>query len=106
MFVMMNSARLGVGMQSLGLAETAHQNAVAYARDRLQGRAPTGAAQPEKAADPIIVHPDVRRMLLTSRAYTEAGRAFTTWIALLIDREHVASRCRTCAKTPTSWWRC
>ena len=88
MFVMMNSARLGVGMQSLGLAEAAHQNAVAYARDRLQGRAPTGAALPEKAADPIIVHPDVRRMLMTSRAYTEAGRAFTTWTALLIDREH------------------
>ena len=88
MFVMMNSARLGVGMQSLGQAEAAHQNAVAYARDRLQGRAATGAAQPSKAADPIIVHPDVRRMLLTSRAYTEAGRAFTTWTALLIDREH------------------
>ncbi|MFY2764174.1 acyl-CoA dehydrogenase C-terminal domain-containing protein [Arenimonas sp. MALMAid1274] len=88
MFVMMNSARLGVGMQSLGQAEAAHQNAVAYAKDRLQGRAPTGAALPAKAADPIIVHPDVRRMLLTSRAYTEAGRAFTTWTALLIDREH------------------
>jgi alkylation response protein AidB-like acyl-CoA dehydrogenase len=88
MFVMMNSARLGVGMQSLGLAEAAHQNAVAYAKDRLQGRAPTGAVLPEKPADPIIVHPDVRRMLLTSRAYTEGGRAFTTWTALLIDREH------------------
>jgi alkylation response protein AidB-like acyl-CoA dehydrogenase len=88
MFVMMNSARLGVGMQSLGLAEVAHQNAVAYAKDRLQGRAPTGAALPDKPADPIIVHPDVRRMLLTSRAYTEGGRAFTTWTALLIDREH------------------
>jgi alkylation response protein AidB-like acyl-CoA dehydrogenase len=88
MFVMMNSARLGVGMQSLGLAEAAHQNAVAYAKDRLQGRAPTGAALPDKPADPIIVHPDVRRMLMTSRAYTEAGRAFTTWTALLIDREH------------------
>nr|WP_227977909.1 acyl-CoA dehydrogenase C-terminal domain-containing protein [Arenimonas daejeonensis] len=88
MFVMMNSARLGVGMQSLGLAEAAHQNAVAYARDRLQSRAPTGPALPDKPADPIIVHPDVRRMLMTSRAYTEAGRAFTTWTALLIDREH------------------
>jgi alkylation response protein AidB-like acyl-CoA dehydrogenase len=88
MFVMMNSARLGVGMQSLGLAEAAHQNAVAYAKDRLQGRAPSGAARPDKPADPILVHPDVRRMLLTSRAYTEAGRAFTTWTALLIDREH------------------
>jgi alkylation response protein AidB-like acyl-CoA dehydrogenase len=88
MFVMMNSARLGVGMQSLGLAEAAHQNAVAYAKDRLQGRAPSGAVRPDKPADPILVHPDVRRMLLTSRAYTEAGRAFTTWTALLIDREH------------------
>ena len=88
MFVMMNSARLGVGMQSLGQAEAAHQNAVAYAKDRLQGRAPTGATLAEKPADPIIVHPDVRRMLMTSRAYTEGGRAFTTWTALLIDREH------------------
>jgi len=87
MFVMMNSARLGVGMQSLGLAEAAYQNAVAYARNRLQSRAATGAKQPEKAADPIIVHPDVRRMLLTAKAYTEGGRAFTTWIAQLIDRE-------------------
>jgi len=88
MFVMMNSARLGVGMQSLGLAEAAHQQAVAYAKDRLQSRAPSGPQQPGKPADPIVVHPDVRRMLLTSRAYTEAGRAFTTWTALLIDREH------------------
>jgi alkylation response protein AidB-like acyl-CoA dehydrogenase len=88
MFVMMNSARLGVGMQSLGLAEAAHQNATAYAKDRLQGRAPSGPQDQAKPADPIIVHPDVRRMLLTSRAYTEGGRAFTTWTALLIDREH------------------
>lgn len=87
MFVMMNSARLGVGMQSLGLAEMANQQALAYARERLQMRAASGPVQPEKAADPIIVHPDVRRMLLTNRAYTEAGRAFTTWIALLIDQE-------------------
>ena len=88
MFVMMNSARLGVGMQSLGLAEAAHQNAVAYAKDRLQSRAPTGPQRPDRPADPILVHPDVRRMLLTSRAYTEGGRAFATWTALLIDREH------------------
>jgi alkylation response protein AidB-like acyl-CoA dehydrogenase len=87
MFVMMNSARLGVGMQSLGLAEAAYQNAVLYARDRLQGRSATGPKLPEKAADPIIVHPDVRRMLLTCRAYVEGGRAFTSWIAQLIDRE-------------------
>ena len=87
MFVMMNSARLGVGMQSLGLAETALQNATAYAKDRLQGRALSGVKNPDKPADSILVHPDVRRMLLTSRAYTEAGRALTTWIALLLDQE-------------------
>ncbi len=88
MFVMMNSARLGVGMQSLGQAEVAYQNAAAYAKDRLQSRAPTGAAAPEKPADPILVHPDVRRMLLTARAYNEGGRALTTWCAQLLDREH------------------
>jgi alkylation response protein AidB-like acyl-CoA dehydrogenase len=88
MFVMMNSARLGVGMQSLGLAEAAHQAATAYAKDRLQGRAATGPQRADKPADPILVHPDVRRMLLTSRAYTEGGRALTTWTALLLDREH------------------
>ena len=87
MFVMMNSARLGVGMQSLGLAEMANQQALSYARDRLQMRAASGPVRPDKAADPIIVHPDVRRMLLTNRAYTEAGRAFSTWVALLIDQE-------------------
>ncbi len=87
MFVMMNSARLGVGMQSLGLAETALQNATAYAKDRLQGRSLTGVKNSDKAADSILVHPDVRRMLLASRAYTEAGRALTTWIALLLDQE-------------------
>ncbi|HMB56709.1 MAG TPA: acyl-CoA dehydrogenase C-terminal domain-containing protein, partial [Arenimonas sp.] len=86
MFVMMNSARLGVGMQSLGIAETAYQNALAYARDRLQGRSATGIKQPEKPADSIMVHPDVRRMLLTCKAYNEGGRAITTWAALLTDR--------------------
>jgi len=88
MFVMMNSARLGVGMQSLGLAEMATQNAIAYARDRIQGRAATGPARPDKAADPIIVHPDVRRMLFTCKAYTEGGRALATWVAQLTDRAH------------------
>ena len=88
MFVMMNSARLGVGMQSLGLAEVAQQNAVRYARERLQGRDVAGPAQPDKPADPIIVHPDVRRMLLTGKAYTEAGRALACWIALQTDRAH------------------
>ena len=87
MFVMMNAARLGVGMQSLGLTEVAYQNAVSYARERTQGRSLTGAKAESQAADPIIVHPDVRRMLLTARAYAEGGRAFTSYIALMIDRE-------------------
>jgi alkylation response protein AidB-like acyl-CoA dehydrogenase len=87
MFVMMNAARLGVGMQSLGLTEVAYQNAVTYAKDRLQMRSLSGPKAPEKAADPIIVHPDVRRMLLTARAFAEGGRAFSSYIALQIDRE-------------------
>ena len=74
MFTMMNAARLGVAIQGLGLAEVAYQNAVAYAKDRLQGRALTGAQTPDKPADPIIVHPDVRRMLLTMRAMAEGCR--------------------------------
>ena len=76
MFVMMNAARLGVGMQSLGLTEVAYQNALAYAKDRLQMRSLSGPKAPDKPADPIIVHPDVRRMLLTAKAYAEGGRAF------------------------------
>jgi alkylation response protein AidB-like acyl-CoA dehydrogenase len=87
MFVMMNAARLGVGMQSLGLTEVAYQNSAAYAKDRLQMRSLSGPKAPEKPADPIIVHPDVRRMLLTQRAFAEGGRAFSYWIALQIDRE-------------------
>ncbi|WP_151635587.1 acyl-CoA dehydrogenase C-terminal domain-containing protein [Noviherbaspirillum aerium] len=87
MFVMMNAARLGVGMQSLGLTEVAYQNAVTYAKDRVQMRSLSGVKAPEKAADPIIVHPDVRRMLLTARAYAEGGRAFCSYVALQIDRE-------------------
>ncbi|MCZ4304648.1 acyl-CoA dehydrogenase C-terminal domain-containing protein [Zoogloeaceae bacterium G21618-S1] len=87
MFVMMNAARLGVGMQSLGLTEVAYQNAAAYAKDRTQSRALSGAKAKDKAADPIIVHPDVRKMLLTARAYAEGGRALGMYIALLIDRE-------------------
>ena len=86
MFVMMNSARIGVGIQGLGIAEVAYQGAVEYARDRLQGRALTGAKYPDKAADPIIVHPDVRRMLLTMRAYTEGGRAMSAWVASYLDK--------------------
>ena len=87
MFVMMNAARLGVGMQSLGLTEVAYQNALVYAKDRLQMRSLSGVKAPDKAADPIIVHPDVRRMLLTGKAYAEAGRAFCSFIALQIDKE-------------------
>jgi butyryl-CoA dehydrogenase len=87
MFVMMNAARLGVGMQSLGLTEVAYQNALVYAKDRLQMRSLSGPKAPDKPADPIIVHPDVRRMLLTAKAYAEAGRAFSSYVALQIDRE-------------------
>jgi len=87
MFVMMNAARLGVGMQSLGLTEVAYQNAVAYAKDRIQMRSLTGAKAPDKPADPIIVHPDVRKMLLTARAYAEGGRALCVYTALLLDQE-------------------
>lgn len=87
MFVMMNAARLGVGMQSLGLTEVAFQNALIYAKDRLQMRSLSGVKAPDKPADPIIVHPDVRRMLLTAKAFAEGGRAFSYYIALQIDRE-------------------
>lgn len=87
MFVMMNAARLGVGMQGLGLTEISYQNARNYAKDRLQMRSLSGVKAPTKEADPIIVHPDVRRMLLTQRAYAEGARAFTYWMALEIDKE-------------------
>ena len=87
MFVMMNAARLGVGMQSLGLTEVAYQNAAAYAKDRLQMRSLSGAKAPDKPADPIIVHPDVRKMLLTARAYAEGGRALAVFTTLLLDKE-------------------
>ena len=85
MFTMMNTARLGVGVQGLGLAETAYQTAVAYARERLQGRALSGPSHPDKAADPIIVHPDIRRTLLTMRAFNEASRALALWIGMSLD---------------------
>ena len=88
MFTMMNGARLGVGVQGLALSEVAYQNAAAYAKDRLQGRAPTGAKFPDKPADPIIVHPDVRRVLMTIRAFNEAGRALVLWTALQGDIAH------------------
>jgi len=88
MFVMMNTARLGVGMQGLGLTEAAYQQSLAYARERLQMRSLTGIKAPDKPADPIIEHPDVRRLLLTQRAYAEGARAFTSWLALQIDVMH------------------
>ncbi len=88
MFVMMNAARLGVGNQSLGLTEVAYQNALAYAKDRIQMRSLSGPKAKDKAADPIIVHPDVRKMLLTAKAYAEGGRALATYCAVLLDKEH------------------
>jgi alkylation response protein AidB-like acyl-CoA dehydrogenase len=86
MFTMMNAARLGVGLQGLALGETALQTARQYAQERLQGRALSGDKFPEKAADPIIVHPDVRRMLFTMKAYTEGARALAAWVSLALDR--------------------
>jgi 3-(methylsulfanyl)propanoyl-CoA dehydrogenase len=88
MFTMMNEARLGVGVQGLALSEVAYQNAVAYARERLQGRAISGVKYPDKPADPIIVHPDIRRTLLTMRAFNEAARALVLWTALKSDVAH------------------
>jgi alkylation response protein AidB-like acyl-CoA dehydrogenase len=88
MFIMMNEARLGVGMQGVALAEPAYQAAVAFARDRLQMRSISGVKNPELPADPIIVHPDVRRMLLDQRAFIEGGRAFMLWTALHGDLSH------------------
>ena len=87
MFVMMNAARLGVGVQGLGLTEVAYQNAVAYAKDRTQMRSLSGTKHPDQPADTIIVHPDVRKMLLTARAYAEGGRALAMWTTLQIDKE-------------------
>ncbi|MBV8573537.1 MAG: acyl-CoA dehydrogenase C-terminal domain-containing protein [Acetobacteraceae bacterium] len=86
MFTMMNTERLSVGVQGLGLAEAAYQSAVAYAKDRLQGRSLTGSKHPDKPADPIIVHPDVRRMLMTMRAYAEGCRALGGWVSRELDR--------------------
>jgi len=88
MFVMMNEARLGVGLQGLSIGEIAYQNAAAYAKERIQGRALTGPKAKDKKADPIIVHPDIRRNLMTMRAFNEAGRAFALWTALRSDIAH------------------
>jgi alkylation response protein AidB-like acyl-CoA dehydrogenase len=90
MFIMMNAARLGVGLQGLGVAETAYQNAVQYAKDRRQGRALTGPAEPGESADTLFVHPDVRRMLMDSKAWIEGLRALCLWGALQVDLEHNA----------------
>jgi alkylation response protein AidB-like acyl-CoA dehydrogenase len=94
MFVMMNEARLGVGMQGLAQAEVAYQNAAEFARERGQGRSITGAKAPDKPADPIIVHPDVRRMLMDCRAFIEGARAFAYWAALQADLLHVSPDAR------------
>ncbi len=90
MFTMMNEARLGVGMQGQAIGEVAYQNAVIYAKDRLQGRSLTGPKSPDKQADPILVHPDVRRALMTMRAFNEAGRALMLWTAMKSDLAHRA----------------
>ena len=87
MFTMMNTARLDTGMQGLSLGEVSFQNALAYAKDRIQSRSLSGAKSPEKEADPIIVHADVRRMLLTQKAYNEGARALSNWLALQLDIE-------------------
>ena len=88
MFVMMNGARLAVGLQGLGLAEVAYQNALAYAKDRLQGRSLTGPKNPSGPADPIIVHPDVRKGLLRIKAFNEGMRSLAYWVGIRIDVEH------------------
>ena len=90
MFTMMNVARLGVGLQGFSQSEVAYQNGVAYAKDRLQGRSITGAKNPNGPADPIIVHPDIRRMLMDAKAFNEGARAFTFWTALYGDLLHVS----------------
>ncbi|TPG12260.1 acyl-CoA dehydrogenase C-terminal domain-containing protein [Sphingomonas oligophenolica] len=91
MFIMMNAARLGVGLQGLGIAEVAYQNAVHYAHDRRQGRALTGPKDPQEKADTLFVHPDIRRMLMEGKAWTEGLRALCLWGALQVDLEHVAA---------------
>ncbi|WP_018998073.1 acyl-CoA dehydrogenase C-terminal domain-containing protein [Hirschia maritima] len=90
MFVMMNAARLGVGVQGLAQSEISYQNAVDFAKDRLQSRSVSGPKAPEKVADPVIVHPDVRRMLMDQKAFNEGARAFSLWTSLYNDLEHRA----------------
>jgi acyl-CoA dehydrogenase len=95
MFVMMNEARLGVGVQGLAVSEVAYQNAATYAKERLQGRSISGVKFPDKPADPIIVHPDVRRSLMTIKAFNEAARALVMWTALQSDLAHRADDQKT-----------
>ena len=90
MFIMMNAARLGVGIQGLSQGEVAYQNAVLYAQERRQGRALSGPAEPQEKADPLFVHPDVRRMLMDAKAFTEGARALALWCGLLVDLAHAA----------------
>ena len=85
MFSMMNSARLMVGVQGLGLGHAAYQTALGFARERIQGRSVAGIQEPDKPADTILVHPDVRRMLLTQKALVEGGRALAMWVGLQLD---------------------
>ena len=101
MFTMMNEARLGVGMQGLSQAEAAYQNALDYAKDRLQGRDVTGAKNPDGPADPLIVHPDIRRALMDQKSFAEGARAFILWGATLIDAAHRAED-----EEPMGWCRC
>ena len=101
MFTMMNAARLGVAIQGLSLSEVAYQNAARYAKERLQGRSLTGAKAPDQPADPLIVHPDVRRMLLEIRAFNEAARALALWVALSED-EALESPIRRPSASPTT----
>jgi hypothetical protein len=91
MFIMMNAARLGVGIQGLAQAEAAYQNAVIYAQERRQGRSLTGPAEPAEKADPLFVHPDVRRMLMDAKAFTEGMRALSLWGGLQVELAHKAA---------------
>jgi alkylation response protein AidB-like acyl-CoA dehydrogenase len=106
MFVMMNAARLGVGNQSLGLTEVAYQNALAYAKDRIQMRSLSGPRPRTRPADPIIVHPDVRKMLLTAKAYAEGARALQIYCTLLLDKVHYHPDEKVRKDSPKNSWRC
>jgi alkylation response protein AidB-like acyl-CoA dehydrogenase len=105
MFVMMNAARLGVGNQSLGLTEVAYQNALAYAKDRIQMRSLSGPKAKDKPADPIIVHPDVRKMLLTAAPTPKAAARWRS-SARCCWRRRTTTPTRRCARTATRCWRC